>query len=72
MSSGFEDLGINKKPKVWFIDWESRVDDCGRSLWCVEGYTRPEVILKIAETLSVKDGADEEDWKNFLNLVEED
>lgn len=70
--SGFEDLGINEKPKVWFIDWESRVDGCGRSLWCVEGYTRPEVILKIAETLSVKDGVDREDWKNFLNLVEED
>lgn len=70
--SGFEDLGINKKPKVWFIDWESRVDGCGRSLLCVEGYTRPEVILKIAETLSVEDGVDQEDWKNFLNLVEED
>ena len=70
--SGFEDLGINKNPRVWFIDWESNSDGCSRSLWCVEGYTRPEVILKIAETLSVEDGVDQEDWENFLNLVEED
>lgn len=72
MISGFEDLGINEKPKVWFIDWESNEDGNCRYLWIVEGYTRPEVILKIAETLNLEDGLDQEDWENFLNLVKED
>lgn len=70
--SGFEDLGINEKPRVWFIDWESDVDGRSRNLWIVEGYNRPEVILKIAEVLHLKDGLDQGDWENFLNLVKED
>jgi len=72
MISGFEDLGINEKPKVWFIDWESNVDGRCRNLWIVEGYTRPKVISKIAEVLGLEDGLDQEDWENFLNLVKED
>ena len=70
--SGFEDLGINEKPKVWFIDWESNEDGNCRNLWIVEGYNRPEVILKIAEGLHLEDSLDQEDWENFLNLVKED
>jgi|694.fasta_scaffold76391_3 hypothetical protein len=45
--SGFEDLGINEKPKVWFFSADSRADGFIEELLVVEATTEIEAIKMV-------------------------
>ena len=58
--SGFEDLGINDPPQVWFFSCDSRADGFIEELLVVEATTEIEAIKMVLDNSSV-DYEEEED-----------
>jgi hypothetical protein len=64
-----EDLGFKEKPKVWFLDWEHRVDGRNRVLYCLEAYTKEQAMLALASAWNIEECLDSGEWEDFVNQV---